>query len=250
MIEVYDDKEAVNLAAARLLAEEARRAVAARGSFTLLLSGGETPRRSYQLLGQEPLRSQVPWQALQLFWGDERYVPHDHPLSNFGMVRAALLDRLPLNATQVHPIPYEASAHESALKYEQQLHGYFGAGLPRFDLVLLGLGGDGHTASLFPASAALREASRWVCELYVAEQDLYRITVTAPVLNQAALVVFLVAGGDKAAILHEVLAGARDPQRLPAQLIDPGKGRLVWLVDRDAASQLSESELRFHRGAL
>ena len=237
---VYHDREALSLAAARLIAEEARRAAEARDRFDLLLSGGETPGRTYQLLGEEPIRSTVPWQAVQVFWGDERYCPHDHPLSNFGMVRRLLLERVPLAEAQIHPVPYDKNPHESARKYQRLLQGYFHGSSPRFDLVLLGLGEDGHTASLFPGTAVLKEQSRWVCEVYVAEQDIYRITVTAPLVNQARTVAFLVSGSAKAAILHQVLHGMYDPQQIPAQLIFPSEGRLLWLADRDAACLLPE----------
>lgn len=247
MVAVYRDKEAVSLAAAGLIAKEARRAVEARGRFDLLLSGGETPGRCYQLLGEEPLRSSIPWQAVQVFWGDERHVPHDHPLSNFGMARRALLDRVPLSEKQLHPIPYGPTPRESALAYETLLRSYFDLRPPSFDLVLLGLGADGHTASLFPESSILKECCRWVCEVRRAGEDLSRVTLTPLLLNQAALVAFLVSGSGKAAILHRVLEGGRDPQRLPAQLINPDKGRLLWLADRAAARLLSGKNLQSSR---
>ncbi len=246
MLRVYDDQEALSLAAAGLFAEEARRAVEERGRCDALLSGGETPRRCYQLLGQPPLRDSIPWHGVHLFWGDERYVPHDSPLSNFGMARAALLDHLPLDAAQIHPIPYAATPRQSARAYERELRGHFGCNPPRFQLALLGLGDDGHTASLLPGSGVLRERSRWVRELYLADRDSWRVTLTTPVLNQAALVVFLVSGSGKAAVLHEVLEGASDPQRLPAQLIAPSRGRLLWLVDREAARLLSGEREEIH----
>lgn len=251
MVAVYDDREALSRAVAKLFAEEARRAVEAHGRFTVLLCGGETPRRCYELLAQEPLRSSIPWQAVQLFWGDERWVPHDDPLSNLGMTRRALLDHVPLDETQIHPIPYESSPRESALRYERQLRSYFDIAPPRFDLVLLGLGEDGHTASLFPETPVLEELYRWACEVYVAAKDLYRVTTTALLINQAALVAFMVAGKEKAAILHQVLEGAHDPMRLPAQLIKPEDGRLLWLADHDVARLLHEKLLRSNhlRGA-
>jgi 6-phosphogluconolactonase len=244
MVAVYDDSEALSRAVAKLFAEEARRAVKARGRFTVLLSGGETPRRSYQLLAREPLRSSIPWQAVHLFWGDERWVPQDDPRSNLGMARRAFIDQVALSDTQVHPVPFESSPHESALRYERMLRSFFDMAPPRFDLVLLGLGQDGHTASLFPESPALDEWSRWVCEVYVAEQDLYRVTTTAPLINQAALVAFVVAGPEKAAVLRRVLEGAQDPKRTPAQLIKPEQGRLLWLADREATRLLPEKRLR------
>jgi len=244
MVTVYEDSEALSRAVAQLFAQEARQAVKARGRFTVLLSGGETPRRSYQMLAEEPLRSSIPWHALQLFWGDERWVPQNNPLSNLGAARRAFLDLVPLGETQIHPIPYGSSPHESALSYERTLRSFFGVDPPRFDLVLLGLGENGHTASLFPGSAVLSEAYRWVCEVYVAEQDLHRVTTTALLINQAALVAFTVAGKGKSAILQRVLEGAPDPNEFPAQLIKPEPGRLLWLADRDAARLLSEKTLR------
>lgn len=237
-VAIYHDKEVLSLAAAGLFAEQARRAVKARGRFDVLLCGGKTPGRTYQLLGQEPFSSSIPWQALQFFWGDERCVPHDSPLSNFAMARSALLDHVPVSEAQIHPIPYQQSPQESARDYERLLRLYFDGRPPRFDLALLGLGNDGHTASLFPESPVLREPSRWVCEVYLPGQDLSRVTVTAQLINQAALVAFLVAGSGKAAMLRQVLEGAHDPQRIPAQLIDPAQGRLLYLVDRDAARLL------------
>lgn len=240
MVAVYDDSEALSRAAAELFAQEARRAAEARGRFTVLLSGGETPRRSYELLAQEPLASSIPWRAVQIFWGDERWVPQDDPRSNLGMARRAFLDRVPLGEGQIHPVPYEHSPRESALHYERMLRSFFDVAPPRFDLVLLGLGEDGHTASLFPGSAALDEWYRWVCEVYVAEQDLYRITTTALLINQAALVAFVVAGSRKAAILSRVLEGGGDPKELPAQLIEPAQGRLLWLADREASRLVPE----------
>jgi 6-phosphogluconolactonase len=238
MVNVFDDSEALSRAVAELFAEQARRAVRERGRFLALLSGGETPRRSYQLLAREPLVGAIPWQAVQLFWGDERYVPEGDPLSNLGMARRAFLDQVPLGEGQIHAVPFESSPRESALAYERMLRGFFGAASPRFDLVLLGLGENGHTASLFPESAALDERERWACEVYLADQDLYRVTTTAWLINQAALVAFVVAGKGKAAILSRVLEGPQDPRRIPAQLIEPARGRLLWLADRDACGLL------------
>jgi 6-phosphogluconolactonase len=249
MVTVYEDSAALSRAVAELFAEEARRAVKARGRFTVLLSGGETPRRSYQLLAREPLRSAIPWHALQLFWGDERWVPQSDPLSNLGAARRAFLDQVPLDGEQIHAIPYGRSPHESALSYERTLRSFFGVDPPRFDLVLLGLGENGHTASLFPGSAVLTERYRWVCEVYVAEQDLHRVTTTALLINQAHLVAFVVAGKGKSTVLKRVLEGAEDPNEFPAQLIKPAAGRLLWLADRDASELLSESTLQGVPGA-
>jgi 6-phosphogluconolactonase len=242
MLQVHYDQEVLSLAAARLFADEARRAVEKKGRFDVLLSGGETPRRCYELLGQEPLRSEVPWHAVHLFWGDERWVPHNDPRSNFGMAQGAFIERVHLAMRQVHPVPFAKTPQESALRYEATLREHFGSDLPRFDLALLGLGDDGHTASLFPESPVLEESEQLVCAVTPPSQPLQRVTVTPLLLNRSALVVFLVSGNSKAAILRRVLEGERDPRLLPAQAVHPS-GRLVWLVDRDAASLLSGNSL-------
>ena len=154
------------------------------------------------------------------------------------MARQALLDHVPIPVEQIHPIPGSQNPSEAAGCYETLLRGFFGGWPPRFDMVFLGLGENGHTASLFPGTPALEERQRWVAEVDVAEQDVFRVTLTAPLLNQAAVVVFLVTGAAKAAVLHEVLDGPHDPSRWPAQLIRPLDGELRWLVDRTAASLL------------
>jgi 6-phosphogluconolactonase len=254
VLTVYDDSELLSRAAAQLFADRARLAVQQKGRCVALLSGGTTPRRMYQLLAQAPLVHQVPWRELQLFWGDERYLPQDDPQSNFGMARAALLGRVPLQPEQLHPVPFASSPWESALCYEQELRAFFAPGPPHFDLTLLGLGANGHTAGLFPRSAPLGEHERWSCELYLPQEDRFRVTLTAPVLNRTDLVMFLVAGEGKAAALAQVLEGEYRPEELPAQLIDPHHGELIWLVDRLAAGKLtrhgSVCRRREERGAL
>ena len=162
------------------------------------------------------------------------------------MARQALLDHVPVPAAHIHPIPYRSSPRESAVEYEDILRAFFSAGPPRFDLVFLGLGENGHTASLFPGTSAVEERDRWVTEVYIAEQDLYRVTLTVPLFNRAALVAFIVAGGGKALILREVLEGALEPRRIPAQLIKPVNGTLLWLVEREAARLLRRDSLSLH----
>jgi len=186
------------------------------------------------------LRGSIPWDAVHLFWGDERWVPLSDPRSNQGMARRAFIDQVPLSEEQVHGIPFAESPRESAARYDRELRGYFDGEPPRFDLVFLGLGTDGHTASLFPGNAALNEHSRWACEVYRSERELYRVTVTAQLINQAALVAFLVAGREKAEVLARVLEGGRQHEELPAQLIRPVQGKLLWLVDREAARHLRQ----------
>src|SRR6266571_1822768 len=165
MIRIYADPEALSHAAADLFAEEACHAVESRGRFTVLLSGGETPRHVFELLAGKPYLDRVPWEGVHVFWGDERYVPPDDPRSNALMARGALLDHVPLPAAQIHPVPYRFSPRESAVEYEKLLRAFFADGPPRFDLVFLGLGTNGHTASLFPGTSAVDERERWVAEV-------------------------------------------------------------------------------------
>ena len=238
MIEIFSDPEGLSRGAAELFSAEAQRAQAAHGRFSVLLSGGETPRRTYELLAEEPLRSRIPWQGVHLFWGDERCVAPTDPRSNLHMARQALLDRLSLPPVQIHPMSGDMPPLQAATAYDGELRRYFAGKEPRFDLVLLGLGEDGHTASLFPGSPSLDEQVQWTAVTQRAGEEIQRITVTAPLINQAALVVFLVAGAAKAETLRRVLEGPADPSELPAQLIRPVNGRICWLVDRAAARLL------------
>lgn len=239
--------EAASEAAARDFVDLAREAVASHGRFSVALSGGSTPRRLYQLLAAAPYRGQVAWERVEFFWGDERAVPPDHPDSNYGLAAAALLGTLNLLPQRIHRIQAErADRDEAARDYQLEIARVFGIDPegppPAFDLVLLGLGADGHTASLFPYSEGLRERRRWVVSHYVAKLGAERITLTLPLLNQAKEIRLLVAGTDKAPALRAVLEGPRDPERLPVQLVHPEAGRLIWLVDRAAASELSAVE--------
>ncbi len=238
MVEVFADAEALNQAAAQLFADTCRTSVSAHGRFSVSLAGGQTPKRVYELLAQPPYRNGVPWDRVHVFWGDERYVPADDPRSNVRMARQALLDHVDIPPEHIHAVPFAATPKETAAQYEAMLRAFFASGSPRFDLVLLGLGENGHTASLFPNLPVLNERQRWVAEVYVQEQDLWRVTMTAPILNEAALVAFLVVGANKADVLRDVVQGSRDVARLPAQLIGPTRGELRWLADRAAAARL------------
>jgi 6-phosphogluconolactonase len=238
MIRILPDLESVSRAAAELLVEQAREAISDRGRFSLVLSGGHTPRRMYELLARDPFRDQVSWERVHVFWGDERCVSPNDPRSNELMARQALLNHIGVPLVQIHPIRCADRIREAALEYDALLRAFFKDRPPRFDFVLLGLGEDGHTASLFPETHVLEERDRWVAELYLRKQDLYRITLTVPIINQAAVVTFLVSGASKARILHEVLEDPFDPFRLPAQLIRPISGKLLWLVDEESAALL------------
>ncbi|MDQ3804870.1 MAG: 6-phosphogluconolactonase [Acidobacteriota bacterium] len=242
-VRVYETAEDVAAAAARRFAELAREAVRARGLFSVALAGGTTPRRIYELLAGGELSRQVSWPDVHVFFGDERCVPPDDPDSNYRTARETLLSRVPVPAENVHRIEGRGDAAASAGLYEDELRGFFGdADRPRFDLVMLGMGDDGHTASLFPATAALDIERAWVAANWVEKLGAWRVTLTAPAVNAARHVMFVVTGAGKAARLRQVLRGERDPARLPAQLIRPAGGTLEWFVDRAAAEQLEDDE--------
>ena len=225
-------------AAAAEFAAQAAQAVRANGRFTVALSGGSTPKTLYSLLATKP---GIPWDKICFFWGDERYVPPDHPDSNYRMANEALLSKVPVRAENVFRVHAEQKdAAAAAVQYEQALKDFFHlptGQFPRFDLILLGVGPDGHAASLFPGTSALNENQRLVVANWVPKFNTHRITFTFPVLNAAACVLFLASGPDKAPILHEVLENSA--AELPSQKIRPANGRLIWLVDEAAAIALS-----------
>jgi 6-phosphogluconolactonase len=237
-IQVYPDAEAVSHAAAAYFVQLSRQAIDRQDYFTVVLSGGSTPKRVHELLGQPPYRDQVDWPKVHVFWGDERCVPLDHPQSNAKMAFDTLLNHVPIPREQIHVMSGELPPAESAAQYEAVLLKYFPDGMPVFDLLFLGMGDDGHTASLFPGTAVLQEKTHWVKENYVEKMNVYRITLTAPAINQADAIVFLVAGAGKAQVLHEVLEGPYQPERLPSQLIRPGNCEAFWLIDEAAAANL------------
>ncbi|HEX8712878.1 MAG TPA: 6-phosphogluconolactonase [Terracidiphilus sp.] len=244
---VVEDSAALASRAAEHFVELAERAVAARGRVRIAISGGSTPKATFQLLGDpaRPWRARMPWDRLELFWVDERCVPPDHPDSNYRMTREVLLDHAPLKSGQIHRMEGELDPEEAAARYESGLRNAFrleGAETPVFDLVQLGMGPDGHTASLFPHSAAIHELGRLAAANHVQNKDAWRITLTWPVINQGRSVFFLIGGADKAAILHEVLTGPRDVERLPSQLIRPSGGILTLILDKAAAALLPATD--------
>ncbi|MFN0316380.1 MAG: 6-phosphogluconolactonase [Burkholderiales bacterium] len=250
-VQIFQDSLALYRAAAEEFRRQAKLAVKARGAFSVALSGGSTPRGMYAQLAEDTeRRKSVPWEKIRFFWGDERAVPPDHLESNYRMAWDELLAKVPVPQCNIHRIHGEKrDASEVAEEYERTLRMRFpGDNRPRFDLVLLGLGSDGHTASLFPGSPALSEETRWVVANPVKKLGTHRITLTVPVLNNAACVLFMVSGADKAAALQEVLEGRHEPERLPAQLIRPPKGRLMWFADA-AASRLLNISGGAHREA-
>jgi 6-phosphogluconolactonase len=238
-VHVFDDAEKVAFAAARLFHEKAMGAIAARGLFTVALPGGSTPRRVYELLAGEESKGNTDWPNVHVFFGDERMVPPDHAESNYRMANEALLSRVPLPPENVHRIDGVGDAAANASAYEAEMRGLFGdADWPRLDLVLLGMGDDGHTASLFPHTEVLNESRLWVAPNWVEKLGAWRVTLTAPAINAARHVAFLVSGAGKAERLREVLKGERVPSRLPSQLIRPRDGTLEWFVDAAAAAGL------------
>jgi len=244
-IRVCADPAAAAVEAAELVAAICTRAVASRGACAVALSGGETPKPLYAALASDAYRRRVPWGRLHVFWGDERCVPPDDPRSNYRLARELLLSKVPVPAEQIHRMPGDTAHHEAAAAaYEATLRAVLprtADGWPRFDLVLLGLGDNAHTASLFPRSAVLRERERAVVAEFVEDAGMWRMTLTVPVLTRAAETLFLVAGASKAEAVRAVLEGPADPDDVPAALIRPVDGRVTWLLDAPAASRLTRS---------
>lgn len=207
--------------------------------FTIALSGGSTPKKLYQLLASGPYKSKIDWPRLHFFWGDERFVPFDDERNNAKMAYNELLDHVPVNKKQVHIMQTAGpEPEESASEYEKLLHSYFDKQATTFDLVILGLGNDAHTLSLFPGYDVVMENTKWVSSFYVKEQEMYRITLTPAVVNRSARVAFLISGGDKAASLYHVLTSEHEPYLYPAQAIQPFNGELYWFYDEAAAADL------------
>ncbi|MDT5063372.1 MAG: 6-phosphogluconolactonase [Acidobacteriota bacterium] len=237
---ILDDSSQVARAAADRFAEIARAAIDARGRFSVALAGGSTPKQAYELLASDEYKDQLDWSKVHIFFGDERLVPPDDAESNYRMVNEAVLSHVAIPLENIHRMQGVGDAVANARLYEDELRTYFNdAEWPGFDLVLLGMGDDGHTASLFPGSPALAEQQAWVAANWVEKFNALRITLTAPAINHAAHVIFLVTGENKADRLAEVLSGGRDAGRLPSQLINPLNGSLEWLVDKSASAHLS-----------
>ena len=234
---VFPDLDALSRAVLEESLRIVREAVAHRGRCTIALSGGHTPAKMYDLWARE-YSAKTPWDRVHLFWGDERYVPADDPLSNYRMTRETLLSHVPIPAANIHPAPTSLPTPEKAAgAYDAQVRGFFGADEPVYDVTLLGLGPEGHTASLFPGSPALEEKQRWVVAVQVAAKPPNRLTFTLPVLNRSRNTYFLVAGKDK----REILAALRSepdsqPSQYPAGRVRPAHGRVLWFLDQAAAS--------------
>ena len=244
-IRILADGVAIAKQAAQEFVQAAAAAVRERNAFHVALAGGSTPKALYSLLASDPaLRSQVPWDKVQVFFGDERHVGPGHPDSNFRMATETMLSKVPLKANQIKRIKGEyPDVEQSAREYEDALASHFqlkSGELPRFDLLLVGMGNEGHTLSLFPGTKALHADGRIVVSNWVGKLFTERITLTAPAACAAAEILFLVTGADKACALKGVLEGPYEPEQLPAQLLQPENGKLLWLVDTAAGSMLSK----------
>jgi 6-phosphogluconolactonase len=240
MIRIFDDFESLSQAAAELFIVQARQSISTCGRFSVALSGGETPRRLYEILAASPYRERIHWDKVHIFWSDERCVPEDDPRSNARLARQTLLNQVPIPGENIHSIRCDLSPDQAAFKYEEELRDFFRVQNPNFHLVLLGLGANGHIASLFPHTPVLYEKEHWVSYVYIPELEMHRVTFTAPLINQANQVVFLVSGLDKASVLEQVLEGPYQPQELPAQLIRPNGAHPIWLVDKAASHKLTD----------
>jgi len=234
MIEIFSNSQELARGAAEYFVARSGEAVAQKGFFTVALSGGSTPKILYELLADpdEIFHAKVPWSRTHFFWSDERHVPPDHPDSNYRMAQEAMLSRLPVPESNVHRVRSEnPNAGEAATEYEQTLLQLTKQTLPQLDLILLGLGPDGHTASIFPGSEVLHETKRLVAAPWVEKLNTYRITMTLPLLNNGASVLFLVSGAEKAEIVQKVIEG---PKLFPAQAVEPTHGQLLWMLDKAA----------------
>ncbi|HEX5555004.1 MAG TPA: 6-phosphogluconolactonase [Chitinophagaceae bacterium] len=236
---ISQDVDSLSQALAEWITGDIKKALATQDTYTLVLSGGSTPKELYTLLAADPYRDGIDWGKIHVFWGDERYVPFGDERNNGKMAYDALLKKVPIPPGQIHYMDTGVPPEQSASQYEKILHRYFDSRQETFDLVLLGMGDDGHTLSLFPGTPVIHEQKAWVKAPYVEKQHMHRITLTAPVVNKASTVVFLVAGGKKADTLKQVTQGPPRPDLYPSQVIRPANGNLHWFIDEAAASLLA-----------
>jgi 6-phosphogluconolactonase len=242
-IHVVEDADALARQAAMRIVEASRAAIGRKGSFSIALSGGSTPKVTFGLLAAEPFQSQVDWGKWDVYWGDERCVPPDHADSNFKMATDAMLSKVPVAAGNIHRMKGEIDPNAAAMEYGLLLKEKFADG--GLDLVMLGMGPDGHTLSLFPGTTALSETKHRCVSNWVEKFKTFRVTMTAPFVNKSKMVMVIVGGADKKERVKEVLEGPYEPTRLPIQLIDPasaGGGEFLWLTDKAAAALLSAAQ--------
>jgi 6-phosphogluconolactonase len=239
LVEIVTDATAIAAAAAEKIITAGSAAITSRGSFSIALSGGSTPKTLFQLLATDAYSGRIDWKKWQIYFGDERCVPPTHPDSNFRMASEALLSRVPIPPDDIHRMKGEIDPQQAAIEYGKLLKQNFGDG--GLDVILLGMGDDGHTASLFPHTAALEETHHRCVANYVEKLSTWRITMSAPFINRAKQVTVMVSGAAKAARIQQVLHGPRDPKTLPIQMIAPTDGQLLWLIDKPAAAGMEQS---------
>ena len=242
MLHVSKDPDTLLLALANFVVARAKVCIEQSGRFTLALSGGSSPKRLYELLASDAYRKRIDWKKVYFFFGDERYVPEDHANSNFLMVNKALFVPLNVSSEQIFAVNTSLQPADAASDYEHRIRKHFSGDDCRFDLILLGLGDNSHTASLFPHTSVLHEKHALVKEIYVQEVSMYRITFTAPLINAAQCVAFLVYGSSKAEAVANILKGPFKIDDYPAQLIDPADGELHWFMDGPAAANVDEGD--------
>lgn len=239
-INVYDSEDEVLAGLANYFVDVAARSIAGHGQFSVALSGGNSPKKLYELLASPAYKDKVEWSKVHFFFGDERYVSHTDPQSNYLMAKKAILEPLNLSYRQIFPVDTSVSPKDAAAKYTNDINLYFAGFDARFDLILLGLGDNSHTASLFPHTPVLHDETASVKEVYLEDQKVYRITMTAPLINQAHHIAFLVYGAGKAEAVHHVLEDEKNIELYPAQLINPSDGDVQWFLDTPAASLISK----------
>lgn len=237
-LHIEKDTKALSASLAEWINKYIQQVLAKQDRFTFVLSGGSTPKALYALLAESPYKESIPWEKLHFFWGDERAVPFEDSRNNAKMCYEELLDKVPVKAENIHIMRTDITPEESAAEYEQIVKSYFDGSETSFDFVLLGMGDDGHTLSLFPGTEVIHEQNALATSFFLQAQDMYRITLTAPVVNNAACVAFLAAGAGKAEVLKQVLKGEKNVDLYPSQIIQPEKGQLHWFVDEAAAALL------------
>ena len=240
-IRIFDTDAQLEEATAEFIIRLSKDAISNRGQFVISLSGGHTPEHLYTLLSKPSYKEQISWNKTFVFWGDERCVPAYDKDNNARMAKMLLLDHIDMPTSNIYAVPTDLPPADAAKAYEQSLKDFFKGEAPIFDLMLLGLGENGHTASLFPGTDVLHEKEHIVKEVYVAEQNMFRITMTAPLINQSRNILFLLEGTGKAAVLKTILTDAYQPEKYPAQLIKPVNGSIYWFADKQAAALLPES---------
>jgi 6-phosphogluconolactonase len=240
-LHIFDNITDLSEAAADWITAAIEKKLSTGDRFTLALSGGSTPQKLHALLASDAYRERIDWSRLHIFWGDERFVPIDDDRSNAKMAFDILLDAVSVPMEQIHVMRTDIDPSLAAFEYEKILHHYFDDTETSFDLVLLGMGDDAHTLSLFPGSPAVTETESWVTAFFLESQDMFRVTLTSTIVNRASAIAFLTTGKNKAHALHEVLEGNYDPAHYPSQLIKPSNGELHWFVDKEAASALKKT---------